>query len=118
MTRVRLPNRKPPITESIRWQGRRIHCRAGFDPATGTIKELFFRGGSKVGSEREHLLDDLAVLISRLLQHGEGIEEIRRGLGRLPGGAPASIAGAALDWLADLDREVAKGDGPKAGGSA
>lgn len=102
MIRRRLPNRRPSETTCIRWPtvgGRRIHITAGFDPATGEVREAFLRGGGRVGSDTDLLLDDLAVLVSRLLQHGESPAEIARGLGRLPDGAPASIAGAVVDVL-------------------
>lgn len=108
MTRERLPNRRPNNTASFRWPlevGRRIHATAGFDPASGAIRELFLRGGGRTGSEIDHLLDDIAVLVSRLLRHGETSAEIARGLGRLPDGRPASVAGAAVDTLIVLDRE-------------
>ena len=102
MTRERLPNRRPSVTSCFRWpaeNARRVHVTAGFEPGTGTIKEMFLRGGGRVGSEVDHLLDDIAVLVSRLLQHGESSEKIANDLGRLPDGRPASIAGAALDAL-------------------
>jgi ribonucleoside-diphosphate reductase alpha chain len=90
--RARLPNRRPNITANFRWPigGRRIHATAGVDPAIGQVRELLLRGGP-VGSEVDHLLDDIAVLVSQLLQHGDAPDEIDRGLGRLPTDAPASL---------------------------
>jgi hypothetical protein len=102
VARTRLPNRRPNNTASFHWPpegDRRIHATAGFDPATGRVRELFLRGGRRTGSEIDHLLDDVAVLISWPLRHGGAPAEIARGLGRLPAGAPASLAGAAVDML-------------------
>jgi len=107
--RIRLPDRRPGITASFTWprgSGYRVDCAVGFDPVTGDARELFLRVTSRVGSEVDHLVDDVAVLISRLLQHGEAPTEIARRLGRLPTGEPASVAGVAIDLLAKLDREV------------
>jgi hypothetical protein len=49
------------------------------------------------------------VLVSRRLRHGEAPAEIARGLGRLPTGAPASLACAAVDMLLALE---SGGDAP------
>jgi hypothetical protein len=102
--RERLPNRRRQITDITRWPlagGRSIHVSAGLAP-DGRILETFLRGGGRVGSETDFLLDDVAVILSRLLQHGDTIELIARGVGRLPDGSPASMVGAAVDVLQRL----------------
>ena len=104
MTRERLPNRRPTVTTGIRWPtdgGTKIHISAGLAD-DGRLLECFLRGGGRVGSERDHMLDDLAVVVSRLLQHGDQLGDIAAGLGRLPGGAPASVVGAILDVLVEV----------------
>ena len=81
--RERLPNRRAAETRELRY-------------------------GAKVGSDTDGLLADVGVLLSRLLQHGDTLEAIARGMARLGDGAtPASIIGAALDRLTE--------DGPAAG---
>ncbi len=108
MTRQRLPDRRPSVTECLSWQdGRRIHVTAGFaiEDSQAVVRELFLRGGGQVGSERDFLLDDVAVLISRLLQHGDGVAKLSAGVSRLPSGEPASVIGAALDLAARIERE-------------
>lgn len=105
MNRVKLPNRRRAITESIIWDGNRIHLRAGFDDA-GDIKEIWISGG-KVGSAFSSLTDEFAILMSRFLQEGKTPEDLCRMFGRLDDGKPASIAGAAADWLAGLRRFAA-----------
>src|ERR1051326_8011052 len=99
--REKLPNRRPSVTDGTRWPievGRRIHVTAGF-ALDGRILETFLRGGGRVGSEVGFLLDDIAVLISRALQHGDTLEAIGRGLGRLSESQPASVIGAVIDRL-------------------
>jgi hypothetical protein len=109
--RERLPNRRPAVTDSIRWpidEGRRIHVTAGF-AADGRLLEVFARGGGHVGSERDFLLDDVAVLISRCLQHGDTTAAIAGGLGRLSDGIPASVVGAVVDRLVEIQCDRGRG---------
>ncbi len=89
MSRSKLPQRRANVTEWIWWPPppenatKRIHITAGLvmDAAGALkVKECFIRGGSKVGHERDTLYDDLAVLLSRALQHGDTLEEIAAGL--------------------------------------
>ena len=111
MTRERLPNRRQSITDNLRWpliDGRRIHVTAGLS-LDSRILETFLRGGGQVGSERDFLLDDVAVLISRTLQHGDTLEALSRGVGRLSDGAPASVVGAVIDRLREIERDVREG---------
>ncbi len=44
--------------------------------------------------------DDIGVLVSRLLQHGDNPAALAAGIGRLGNGDPASIIGAIVDVLA------------------
>jgi hypothetical protein len=104
MKRERLPSRRPQVTDDTRWPGdggRRIHVSAGL-AADGRILEAFLRG-SKSGSELDFLLDDIAVLLSRDLQHGDRLAQIASGLGRLPDGKPASLIGAVVDRLRSIE---------------
>lgn len=108
VTRERLPNRRTQITDATRWPldtGRRIHVSAGLS-VDGRILETFCRGGGRVGSETDFLLDDVAVLVSRLLQRGDNLTSIAKGLGRLSNGKAASVVGAILDRLADMERAL------------
>jgi hypothetical protein len=104
--REQLPNRRQSVTDQASWplrDGRRIHVPAGLTP-DGRVFETFLRGGGRVGSETDFLLDDIAVLISRALQHGDTLEAIGRGLGRLSEGAPASVVGAVVDRLLAIEK--------------
>lgn len=100
--REKLPNRRLQITSKVQYldifaSGRpmEIEVSFGFD-AKWTLKELFI-------TSRTHpltpLLNDICILLSRLLQHGDTIESIAEGVGenRNEGqliGAPASFIGA------------------------
>jgi hypothetical protein len=107
MSRERLPNRRLNIGDSFLWGGRRVHVMAGL-AHDGSIRECFLRGGGRVGSETDALLDDVAVLISHLLQRGAELADLAKGMGRLPpDGAASSIVGAAVDALLHLERGAA-----------
>lgn len=102
MPREKLPNRRLQITANVQYldifaQGRpmQIEVSFGFDHAR-VLKELFI-------SSKTHpltpLLNDICILMSRLLQNGDTIESIAEGLGenRNEGdtlGAPSSFIGA------------------------
>jgi hypothetical protein len=101
MSRERLPSRPHGVTDNAHWPidgGRRIHVTAGYAPDVWFL-EVFLRGGGRVGSETDYLLDDIAVVISRALQHGDTLASIAAGLGRLSEGQPASMIGAVVDLL-------------------
>ena len=56
----------------------------------------------KSGSELDGLLDDSAILISMLLQHGVEPAALANTMGRLGDGtSPASVIGAIVDLLAN-----------------
>ena len=102
MSREKLPNRRLQITSNVKYQdpyavgrGMEIEVSFGFNQQR-VVKELFI-------SSKTHpltpLLNDICILISRLLQHGDSIESIAEGLGenRNEGetiGAPSSFIGA------------------------
>ncbi len=108
MSRERLPSRRRQVTDVLRYpsaNGRRIHLSAGFSP-DGRLLECFARGGSIVGQDLDFLLDDIAVIVSRCLQHGDRLSHIAAGLGRTREGKPTSIVAAIVDKL----REIEEGD--------
>ena len=108
------------MTVSFHWPpegGRRVHATVGFDPRTAMVRELFLRGGGQTGSERDLTLDDVAVLVSILLQSGYSPVDLRARLGRLPSGEPATIIGAALDLAVEIEADIlgAKTSGDEGG---
>lgn len=94
MSRERLPNRRPSVTETISFGPHEFHLTVGFS-RDGRPLEIFCRC-RKSGSELDALIDDAAVIASRLLQHGDPLEAIARGLG-WDHGAPASIVAKLID---------------------
>jgi hypothetical protein len=101
MTRSRHPNRRPSETAELEYEGARYAVTIGFylDGRPGEV----FTGNAKVGSGVEAVLDDAAILISLLLQNGVEPAALAETMGRLGDGtAPASIIGAIVDRLAEL----------------
>ena len=65
----------------------------------GRPAEVFLHG-AKPGSDVDLLCDDIGVLMSRLLQHGDDPASLAAGIGRLGNGEPSSIVGLIADILA------------------
>ena len=80
MARQRLENRRPQITHSVMMDGEKYHVSIGYDLTEMRAKEVFIRG-SKVGSHMDHLLDDIAVIISVSLQNGVSPNDLQKSLG-------------------------------------
>jgi hypothetical protein len=98
MPRDRLPNRRQCETLDLWHGGQRYHLTVGEYP-DGSPGEVFIHG-AKPGSHVDLLCDDLAVVISRLLQHGDSPAALAAGLGKLGDGqGPASLIGAIADVL-------------------
>ncbi len=104
-SRTRLPNRRENETVDLLFEGQRYHVTIGFAP-DGRPAEVFCHG-AKVGSTMDILLDDACVALSLLLQHGAEPQALAHSMGRLDGGAAASVIGA----LVDLVAEQGKGEG-------
>ena len=99
MPRERLPDRRPSFLTDLHHDGSRYDLCVGLKPDDSPGES--FITGSKSGSHMDGLLSDIGVLLSRLLQHGDGVAELAAGMGRLGGGeAPASIVGPILDRVA------------------
>jgi hypothetical protein len=107
--RTRLPNRREHETEILEWgpPGRapcKVFVPDGYDDF-GRLRETFIRGGGRVGSDRDFLLDDIAVLISRELQHDDSLASMAAGMGRNEAGQPTSLIGAVIDLLVTMQVE-------------
>ncbi len=96
--RERLPHRRQTETVDLWYDGRRYHLTIGEYP-DGSPGEVFIHG-AKPGSDTDLPCDDIGVLISRLLQHGDSPAALAAGIGRLGNGDPASIVGAIADVVA------------------
>lgn len=107
--RTKLPNRREHETEIFDWgpPGRatfNVFVSAGYDDF-GRLREAFVRVGGRVGSDRDFLLDDIAVLISRELQHEDSLDSMAAGMGRDEAGQPTSLVGAVIDLLVKMQAE-------------
>jgi hypothetical protein len=103
MMRTKLPNRREHETEILEWgppgNGTcEVFVSAGYDDF-GRLRETFIRGGGRVGSDRDFLLDDIAVLISRGLQHNDSLDSMAAGMGRDETGRDLAGAQAPLSPL-------------------
>lgn len=65
----------------------------------GRVSEIFI-DPPKLSNDAANLARDVAMLISIALQHGVPVEEMRDAVGRAEDGTPHSIAGSALDLIA------------------
>lgn len=121
--RCRLPNRRANATIPIEAGGIAAYCTIGY-AADGTPAEIFLRprSGAQVGSGVDHLVDDVAVIISLALQYGVPPGALARSMARLPTGEedgvptrPATVIGEAVDCLvreAAMASEQASNDKP------
>lgn len=106
MAREILPNRRRNETTIIHYRGQEVSVCVGFydDGRPGEV----FAAMHKTGTEMQHLLDDVCVIISLALQFGVTPVELVKSLGRLPApeigedaDKPASVLGAILDVVAE-----------------
>ncbi|WP_227272006.1 TSCPD domain-containing protein [Roseobacter weihaiensis] len=100
-----LPGRRPSENRKIVTpEGHTVHLTIGYDPRDqGRVREVFYSGGFRTGSQLEFQIQDACVLISLLLQHGHRPPEIAKSLARVeqPTGdvAYGSIIGLIADEL-------------------
>lgn len=129
MTRMRLPNRRPAVTRELTFGGNPYLVTAGFEMVDGgqlvLLREVFI-SGAKTGQDLMHVIEDASVAISIALQYGATAAALARSVARLPsapvtpgdldrpeGSAqrePASIIGAVMDLLAEMEAEVKEPD--------
>lgn len=113
--RVRLPDRRESRRERITFAdpdtgiATKLYVDVGFMPGPlweggGRALEVFLRSGN-VHSERDRMLDDAAVMISLLFQHGYRPATLRRHLGRHEDGPARTLIVAALDAVETIERD-------------
>lgn len=105
--RQKLPERRPSITDHVKFGSAVYTLTLGFDPS-GRALELFCHG-PKIGSDLEALLDDICVTGSRLLQHGDTLKDWAKSLGREsidPNADAASLLGFIVQKAAEMEQEV------------
>jgi hypothetical protein len=115
--RTKLPNRRPAVIRRMVFvppgptaQPQRVYVCAGYlmvPDAAPTVREVFLRGHGRVGSEFDFLLDDVAVLLSRLLQADLAPISVREHLGAAhSNGKPLTIVAAVADELVAIQRDL------------
>ena len=107
--RVRLPNRRECVTETIEIGGREYSASVGFDER-GLPKEIFL-AGAKSGSDMDAILAGAAITVSKALQlglqAGQLISESERSISAVEAGLHLVARYEAeewrnpADWLAD-----------------
>ena len=117
MTRRKLPNRRRSESREFDMGDNLVgHVTIGFDEQ-GHPREVFILSG-KPGSMLDTMLGDAAVIISIALQNGITPDHLAHSISRVPE-APlqpedldkatdrkaASIIGAALDWIIELEKD-------------
>ncbi len=111
--RKRLPDRRPQLTEPLVVGDSTYTASVGFDPELGIVRELFLEG-AKPGSDMAHLLNDIAVVMSVVMQHGLPASLFVGAVARVPETIdgpptkPATALGAAIDLVARYEREGAR----------
>lgn len=94
MTRIRLPDRRPSVTERVRHTlatGGTVSVLVTFSfDERGKVREIF-TADFKAGSDSQTLIVDASILVSRLLQYGNTPSTLLASLSE-----PTSIVGSIL----------------------
>jgi hypothetical protein len=101
--RRRLPQRRGALAIEFEHAGHRFRMQAGHF-ADGSLGEIFLDAG-KQNSSLDAFAADAAILVSLLLQFGATPAEIGHALHRAPDGTAASLVGAVIDRLAEMDSQ-------------
>jgi hypothetical protein len=102
--RRRLNNRRPSISFNFECGRHSYTATISYFPGTDQLAEIFL-GNGRAGSDADAASKDSAILASLCLQHGVGVETIRKALLRDPRGVASSPLGVALDALAEMQKE-------------
>jgi hypothetical protein len=105
--RRRLPHRRGAVALDIEHAGHRYRMHVGYFP-DGAVGEVFL-DATKQNSMLDAFAADAAILVSLLLQHGATPAEIGHALRRTPDGTAASLIGAVVDRLAEMEPEADAG---------
>lgn len=77
MTERTLPDRRDTVRQRVSISGHKLYLDCGLYH-DGTVGEVFITV-QKTGSERRWMLDEMARLASKLMQHGCSVEEVASG---------------------------------------
>jgi hypothetical protein len=99
--RIRLSNRRGAVAVDLMHRDQRYRAHVGFFE-NGKAAELFI-DAARQNSALDAFAADCAILISLLLQRGSSIAEIGHALRRESDGKPASLIGAVIDQLREME---------------
>lgn len=103
MTRQTLPNRRGSISFTLAFQGEQYDVTTGFYD-DGRFGEIFInrirdKTAAKLGLHLEAICRDSAILMSRALQNGVSLDELKHSITRDDDSTPMSIVGAIIDSI-------------------
>lgn len=103
MTRQTLPNRRSSISFTLAFQGEQYDVTTGFYD-DGRFGEIFInrirdKTAAKLGLHLEAICRDSAILMSRALQNGVSLAELKHSITRDDDSTPMSIVGAIIDSI-------------------
>jgi hypothetical protein len=99
--RERLPNRRPAAAVEFAHRDALYRAHIGF--FQGDKPAELFINAQQQNSTLDAFAGDAAILVSLLLQHGVTPLAIGHSLKRNPDGTPASVIGAAVDVLLQIE---------------
>jgi len=102
--RKKLNNRRPSETFEVKNNYAKLYCTIGFNQKN-SIKEVFYTGRGKGGSDMDTLLYDIGVLISLALQNNIEIEQLLSSCSKNEDGTFASPIGLGLQKANQIEKE-------------
>jgi len=91
MSETPMPDRRDLIRQKVYVGGQKLYLDVGLRP-DGTVGEIWITV-EKTGSELRSLIDELARVSSKLLQHGCGLEEFAQGWLGMKGSPSGTVQG-------------------------
>lgn len=103
MTREMLPNRRNSVSFTLTFQGEQYNVTTGFYD-DGRFGEIFIsrvldRSAAKLGYQLDAVCRDSAILMSRALQNGVSLADLKHSITRDDDSTPMSIVGAIIDSI-------------------
>lgn len=107
--RRQLPTRRPQVSIDLVFGGNLYTLSIGGDGTSAELLEVFVSTWSKAGTALTDAVRDAAITISLAIQHGCSVDTLSRALTRDHDGKPASIIGAVVEAMVDVQAEQQKG---------
>ena len=107
--RVRLDNRRPALTTSVRHKNKGPLITLTTCLVDGCAKEVFLGSSAGSGTDLEAILHDVAIALSVSFQNSVTVQSLAHSVKRVPDGQPSSVVGTVLDALRRLEVEAEGG---------